>query len=645
MKDGFIRVGAATIHTQVADCEHNTSQIIMLMDEAINKNIAILVYPELAITGYTCNDLFMQNHLQKQVIASLLTIREATIGKEIVLIVGAPLQVGNALYNCAIVISKGEFVGISVKSHIPNNGEFYEKRWFASGLNLHTDALLIGETTVPIGTNLLYHHEEINDLIFGIELCEDVWTPTPPSGPMAIAGASLIFNLSASNDLVGKSDYRKSLIANQSARTITGYVYASTGYGESTTDIVFGGQCLIYENGSLIQSNKRFNRDNELIYGDIDIERLMNDRRKMVTYNDSNLVHNENYQHCGFNVRMKPFTIERFVEPHPFVPSNMAMRDRRCEEIFAIQTHGLAKRLEHINGKKVVIGVSGGLDSTLALLVCAKTFDILGLKRQDIIGITMPGYGTTDRTYNNACELINHLECSLIEINIAAACDQHFNDIEHDKSIHNITYENTQARERTQILMDYANKENAIVVGTGDLSELALGWATYNGDHMSMYAVNTSVPKTLVRYLVDWVAHHEIKEDAKDVLIDILDTPVSPELLPPDDEGNIKQKTEEVVGPYELHDFFLYYMIRFGFSPTKIFNLAVMAFEENYDKATIKKWLHTFTKRFFSQQFKRSCLPDGPKVGSINLSPRGDWRMPSDAVAKTWLKEIDSIEV
>lgn len=645
MKDGYIRVGAATIQTKVADCKHNTEQILSIMNNARENHVSIVAYPELAITGYTCNDLFLQSHLQNQVIESLLIIREATVGRDIVLIIGAPLRIGNALYNCAVVIAKGEFIGVSVKSHIPNYSEYYEKRWFASGLSLQTNIVKIGDSSVPVGTNLLYTHEEETDLLFGIEICEDVWTPTPPSGPMAVAGASLIFNLSASNDLVGKSEYRNNLIANQSARTITGYIYASTGYGESTTDIVFGGQCMIYENGTMLKSNKRFNMNNELVYADVDIERLMNDRHKMVTYNDINQVHDEYYTLCSFNTRIKPIEVDRYIDPHPFVPSDVQQRDARCEEIFAIQTLGLAKRLEHINGQKVVIGVSGGLDSTLALLVCAKTFDLLGLDRQNIIGITMPGYGTTDRTYNNACELLGHLNCTLEEINITKACDQHFKDIHHDKNVHNITYENTQARERTQILMDYANKVGGIVVGTGDLSELALGWATYNGDHMSMYAVNSSVPKTLVRYLVDWVAHHEIKADAKDVLIDILDTPVSPELLPPDDSGNIKQKTEEVVGPYELHDFFLYYMIRFGFTPSKIFNLAVLAFKDNYSKATIKKWLYTFTRRFFAQQFKRSCLPDGPKVGSINLSPRGDWRMPSDAASRTWIEEIENIEV
>lgn len=645
MTDGFIRVGTATIKTKVADCEHNRKQIIDVMNDAIENKVAIVVYPELTLTGYTCNDLFLQNHLQEMVLKELTTIKKDTVGKDIVLIVGAPLALTNGLYNCAVVISKGQFIGVTVKSYIPNYSEFYEKRWFASGNQLLDTTILLDGDEIPVGNHILYRHIEHRNLTFGIEICEDLWTPTPPSGPMALAGATMIFNPSASNDLVGKSDYRRSLIANQSARTITSYIYASAGYGESTTDIVFGGQCMIYENGALLKKNKPFAMKTELTYADVDIERLVNDRHKMVTYSDQNRTHKEVYTVCDYDIRLKHNTVERYVDPHPFVPSDLQQRDERCEEIFSIQTHGLAKRLEHIKGQKAIVGVSGGLDSTLALLVAAKTFDLLGLDRKNIIGITMPGYGTTDRTYNNACELIDHLGCTKLEINIAAACDQHFKDIDHDPTVHNITYENTQARERTQILMDYANKVNAIVIGTGDLSELALGWATYNGDHMSMYAVNTSIPKTLVRYLVDWVANHEIKADAKEVLLDILDTPVSPELLPPDEDGNISQKTEEVVGPYELHDFFLYYMVRFGFRPSKIFHLAVLAYDQQYDKATIKKWLKTFTWRFFAQQFKRSCLPDGPKVGSINLSPRGDWRMPSDAVSQSWLEEIDNILV
>ncbi len=643
MNNGFIRVGAATIKTKVADTMHNTEQILSLLKEAEKKDVQLLVFPELALTGYTCGDLFLQKHLQDSTLKALTLLKEASIGKEMIFIVGAPVALTNGLYNVAFVIAKGKIIGGTVKSHIPNYGEFYEKRWFSSGHQLIDSSMVIDQAQVPIGTHMLYQHANMPHIRFGIEICEDLWTSMPPSGPMAQAGALLIFNPSASNDLVGKNSYRMSLVSSQSARTMTGYIYASAGYGESTTDIVFGGQCLISENGTLLKKNKRFQMDNQLIYSDIDLERLAAERQKMMTYSDQNHLASMPYTICPFEFRTKSFDLERDVDPHPFVPSNPDERHERCEEIFAIQSQGLAKRLDHIKGTKAVIGISGGLDSTLALLVCTKTFDLLGLDRKDIIAITMPGYGTTDRTYNNACALVKDLGCTLLEINIKAACEQHFKDIDHATSLHNITFENTQARERTQILMDYANKVNGLVIGTGDLSELALGWATYNGDHMSMYAVNTSVPKTLVRYLVQWVAEHEVDSDAKAVLMDIFDTPVSPELLPPDENGDIEQKTEEVVGPYELHDFFLYYCVRFGFTPKKIHLLATVAFKDVYDRLVIKRWLKVFYRRFFSQQFKRSCLPDGPKVGSINLSPRGDWRMPSDAVVKTWLDEIDAL--
>jgi len=490
---------------------------------------------------------------------------------------------------------------------------------------------------------MLYQHHAYPEATFGIEICEDLWVPNPPSGPMAVAGATLIFNPSASNDLVGKSEYRQSLIASQSAKTITGYIYASSGYGESTTDLVFGGQCLIYENGTLLSKNTRFVMENQLVVGDIDVERLLSDRRKMGIYGDGHLQDPSKYMICTYHNTFKPLKLNRYVDPHPFVPTNPEKLHVRCEEIFNIQSMGLAKRLDHIGCETVIIGVSGGLDSTLALLVCLHTFSLLNKDPQNIIAITMPGFGTTDRTYKNACDLIIQLGCTLKEISIKEACLRHFHDIGHDPDLHDVTYENTQARERTQILMDYANKTNGIVIGTGDLSELALGFATYNGDHMSMYAVNASIPKTLVRYLVNWVAHHKAPESAKKVLLDVLDTPVSPELLPPDADGLILQKTEDLIGPYELHDFFLYYCVRFGFSPSKIYHLALMAFHDIYKEATIRKWLLIFYKRFFSQQFKRSCMPDGPKVGSINLSPRGDWRMPSDGVVRSWLLEIESL--
>lgn len=643
MDYGFIRVGAATISTKVADCPHNTTEIINAMKEAETDGVKILVFPELAITGYTCGDLFLQHHLQSQALQGLIEIKHATAKIGLVAIVGAPVAMTNGLYNMAFVIAGGAIIGGTAKSYIPNYSEFYEKRWFVSGHQCLDSTITIDGQNVPVGTNLLYQHEHNPMVTFGIEICEDLWTPMPPSGPMAQAGALMIFNPSGSNDLVGKSGYRKSLVTGQSARTMTAYTYASTGYGESTTDLVFGGQCLIAENGTLLAKNKRFEMRGTILYADVDLERLAAERQKMMTYSDLNQAHYEAFTTCTFDLPMRPVSVERFVDPHPFVPSDEARRNERCEEIFAIQSMGLAKRLAHIHGQKVVIGISGGLDSTLALLVCTKTFDRLGLDRKGIIAITMPGYGTTDRTYNNACALVENLGCTLLEINIKAACEQHFKDIDHDPGTHNITYENTQARERTQILMDYANKVGGLVIGTGDLSELALGWATYNGDHMSMYAVNTSIPKSLVRYLVRWVAEHEVDASSKDVLMDIFHTPVSPELLPPDNNGDIEQKTEEVVGPYELHDFFLYYCVRFGFSPAKIFLLAKLAFRDTYEAATIKKWLHVFYRRFFAQQFKRSCLPDGPKVGSINLSPRGDWRMPSDAMVTTWLAEIDRL--
>lgn len=643
MNQGFIKVAAATIVTKVADCQHNTDQILSLMASAQKENIQLLLFPELAISGYTCADLYHQQHLQKQVEASLIRLKEASLGSDLAIIVGAPYPISNSLYNLAFVIVNGEFIGATAKTHLPNYSEFYEKRWFASGSQLRDEYLCIGGEAVPVGQHMLYQHKEHPLFKFGIEICEDLWTPEPPSGAMSLAGANLIVNPSGSNDLVGKSDYRKSLVKNQSARTIGGYLYASTGYGESTTDLVFGGQCLIYENGTLLAENKRFQMESQLVVTHIDLDRLAADRRKMNTYGDRDLLTEKKFRTYIFNNRLKSTTIHRSVSPHPFVPDDPIKRSERCEEIFAIQSMGLAKRLDHVGCEKVVIGISGGLDSTLAFLVCVKTYDLMDMPRKNIIAITMPGYGTTDRTYNNACDLVTHLGCTLLRIDIKDACEQHFKDIDHDPSIHNITYENTQARERTQILMDYSNKVGGLVIGTGDLSELALGWATYNGDHMSMYAVNTSVPKTLVRYLVQWVAEHEVSDAIKTILMDIYDTPVSPELLPPDAQGEIHQKTEEVVGPYELHDFFLYYCVRFGFSPTKIFLLATIAFEDHYDKQTLIKWLSTFYRRFFSQQFKRSCLPDGPKVGSINLSPRGDWRMPSDAIAKTWLDEIDAL--
>lgn len=641
--NGFIRVASASPNIKVGNCNDNTDEIIQLTTQAINDNVSIIVFPELSLTGYTCGDLFYQKKLLDDAMTSLIKIKHFSIDKNIIINVGLPCKISNALYNCAAIICNGTILGIVPKTFLPNYNEFYEQRWFRSSLNLMENEMLIDGDIVPVGTDLVFCHDTYSEFKIGIEICEDLWTPIPPSTGLALNGATIIANLSASNDLVGKSSYRKQLISNQSARTISAYLYASCGFGESTTDIVYGGHSLIYENGMNISEGQRFMIESHYITADIDLYKIIADRMKTNTYTESNFQVNV-YREVYFNIALPPIEIKRYVDPWPFVPNDKSKRNLRCEEIFSIQTMGLAKRLNHIGCKKVIIGISGGLDSTLALLVAVKTLDLLKIDRKNIIGVTMPGFGTTDRTYNNAVSLINNLGATLKEISIADACIQHFKDINHNIDEHNITYENTQARERTQILMDLSNKENGIVIGTGDLSELALGWATYNGDHMSMYAVNTSIPKTLVRYLVEWVANTKLDENTQKVLYDILDTPVSPELLPPDSKGNIKQKTEEVVGPYELHDFFLYYLVRFGFTPSRIYLLASIAFKNKYEKETIIYWLKQFYKRFFTHQFKRSCMPDGPKVGSINLSPRGDWRMPSDAVVTSWLDELESIE-
>lgn len=642
---GLIRVAVATIETKVGDCSHNTNQIIKLASEAINDHIKIIVFPELSITGYTCGDLFMQNHLMNSALKSLIELKHFSNNKDLILIVGVPIRVGSGLFNCAAFVYNGKILGLVPKNYMPTYNEFYEHRWFANARHLLDDTILIDGDHIPIGSNLIFTNTLYPDLKIGMEICEDLWTPIPPSTILALQGATLIANLSASNELVSKIDYRKQLLSSQSARNICGYLYASSGYGESTTDVVYGGHCLIYENGSLLTENTRFNLNAHYTFSEIDINRLINDRIKMTTYRDSTLnIQHLSVKEVAYEQEIGKIDLSRNVDPHPFVPSNKEQRDIRCEEIFSIQTMGLTKRLAHIGCKKVVLGISGGLDSTLALLVCSKTFENLGLDKKNIIGVTMPGFGTTGRTYQNALQLIEQTGATLKEISIKKACSLHFNDIGHDESIHDITFENVQARERTQILMDLSNKENGIVIGTGDLSELALGWATYNGDHMSMYGVNVSIPKTLVRYLVEWVANHTQKQLLKHTLEDILLTPVSPELLPPNPDGDIAQKTEEVVGPYELHDFFLYYLVRFGFTPSKILFLAEKAFTGTYSKETILHWLKIFYKRFFSQQFKRSCLPDGPKVGSICLSPRGDWRMPSDAVVSDWIADLENMQ-
>lgn len=631
----FVKVGAACPKLRVADVNYNVENIIIQINEAYKNNTKLLVFPELSITSYTCGDLFTQKVLIEKAYEGLHTICADSKDKDILIIVGAPLLYNYNLYNCAFAIFEGKILGIVPKSFIPNYTEFYEKRWFTEGLNLLDKKVdLFFQQDIPFGTNLIFGYK---DLKVGIEICEDLWVAIPPSSQLSLMGANIICNLSASNELVSKSTYRKLLVENQSARCMGAYIYASAGVHESTTDLLFSGHLLISENGGTINENERFQRENEVLYGFIDIFKLNSERSKNISFRDSSkiLTNEPKLVPISFkDTSIKSF--DRFISKHPFVPSSEKEREIRCREIFNIQSSALAKRLEHTKSKKAVIGISGGLDSTLALLVIVKTFDLLGLDRKNILTITMPGFGTTDRTYNNALTLCKELGCDLREINIVEACLKHFEDIGHDKNIHDITYENVQARERTQILMDLANKEGGILVGTGDLSELALGWCTYNGDHMSMYSVNTSIPKTLVRYLVKYVADFESSKEVNETLLDILDTPVSPELLPKDENGEIAQKTEDIVGPYELHDFFLYHFIRHGSSPERIMFLAKNAFKNDYSEEVIKKWLDKFLWRFFSQQFKRSALPDGPKVGTISLSPRGDWRMPSDASPNSW---------
>lgn len=642
---GFVRVAAATPALKVADCEFNTAEIIKMINDADSKGVSAVVFPELCITGYTCGDLFLQRLLLDGAEKSIQQICDATKDSSIIVVVGMPLEVSNRLYNTAVVISGGLMHGVVPKTFNPNYNEFYEKRWFWPSEELKDEVVYLCDNYIPIGTGLIFKTQGFN---FSIDVCEDLWTPIPPSSVACLNGAEIIFNLSASNETTGKHTYRRSLVSQQSARCIAGYVYAAAGNGESTTDIVFSGNSMIAENGSILSEGERFSFDSRLIVSDIDVERLRNDRIKNKSFSLSEypIIKEMEFQTVWINqvVGKENSELNRYISPTPFVPANDNTLSERCEEIFSIQVGGLAKRILHTNIQKAVIGVSGGLDSTLALLVIVKTFDKLNIPRENIIGITMPGFGTTGRTYNNAMMLMQSLGITIKEISINDAVIQHFKDIEHDINVHDITYENSQARERTQILMDYANKVNGLVIGTGDLSELALGWCTYNGDHMSMYAVNTGIPKTLVRTLVAWVADTLMDEASKEILDDVVDTPVSPELLPADKDGNIAQKTEDVVGPYILHDFFLYYVLRFGFSPAKIYYLAKHAFEGQFKKDEILKWLRIFFRRFFTQQFKRSCLPDGPKVGSVNLSPRGDWRMPSDASMNLWMKQIDTLK-
>ena len=643
MNYGFVKVAAAVPLVQVADCFYNIEKIEGLMRQASEKGVQIIAFPELSVTGYTCLDLFAQQTLLNGAEAALLQLVSNTADLDILTIVGVPLRTENRLINAAVVFQKGAIRGVVPKTYLPNYKEFQEQRWFTSATELRESTISIGKEEYPMGSHLLFRSGR---LTAGIEICEDLWVPVPPSSLLAMEGANIIFNLSASNELIGKHAYLRSLICQQSARCMAGYVYASSGFGESSTDLVFAGNGIIAENGNLLAESPRFTMEEQLVISEIDIETLQNDRQVNTSfmYGTSGLP-KEKAQVVDFQVRIPDgFSLTRPVDPHPFTPSGEALKER-CEEIFHIQVAGLAKRLVHAHAQTAVVGISGGLDSTLALLVTVMTFDALKMPRGQIIGITMPGFGTTDRTYTNACDLIRSLGVTLKEIPIKEACLQHFRDIDHDPSVHDVTYENSQARERTQLLMDVANQKNGLVIGTGDLSELALGWATYNGDHMSMYGVNGSIPKTLVKYLVEWVANHKVDDASRLTLLDIVDTPISPELIPADENGNIKQKTEDLVGPYELHDFFLYHFLRFGSHPSKIYFLAQKAFAGIYDNATVKKWLYTFFRRFFQQQFKRSCLPDGPKVGSVSLSPRGDWRMPSDAVSRLWSEEIERINI
>lgn len=646
MQNGFINVASAIPSVKVANCQYNLQQIETVIATAEGKGVEIIVFPELSVTGYTCQDLFRQRMLLEEAELSVLKLLDFTRNLDIISIVGVPVIAGDLLLNCAVVIQRGNILGIVPKTFLPNYCEFYEKRWFASAQDLKPTEIRFAGNKVLL-TSKPKVFRTCDGVRFGVEICEDVWAPVPPSNDLAMSGAELIFNLSASDELIGKHAYLRKLISQQSARTITGYVYSGCGFGESTQDVVYGGNALIYENGNLIADSERFSLKPQTVTAQIDVEKLRNERRANSTYANAQRGFEADFIDA-FPIELRDFTLTRTINPLPFIPLADDI-NASCSEIFSIQLMGLAKRLVHTGCKTVVIGISGGLDSTLALLVCVKAFDKLGLPRKGIVGVTMPGFGTTDRTHDNAVKLMQGLGISLKEINISASVLQHFKDIEHDQSVHDVTYENSQARERTQILMDLSNKLGGLVIGTGDLSELALGWATYNGDHMSMYGVNCSIPKTLIKYMVRHVAENEVDEATRLTLLDIIDTPISPELIPADENGNIAQKTEDLVGPYELHDFFLYYFLRFGFRPSKLYLLARRAFDGTdkrvaaYDDDTIKHWLRTFLRRFFNQQFKRSCLPDGPKVGSVSLSPRGDWRMPTDADSTIWLQEVDNL--
>lgn len=634
MRHGFIKVAAATPDIRVADVDYNKGQIIKQMDEAAEAGAKIIVFPELCITGYTCSDLFLQDILLNSAKKALVKIAEHTKNLDALVFVGVPIAVGGELYNVAAALNHGNILGFTTKSFLPNYGEFYEMRQFRPGPK-KAEKILFGGKEIPFGPQLLFVENQMANLIVSAEICEDVWSPVPPSIEAAREGATVIVNCSASDETIGKASYREALISGQSARLISGYIYANAGEGESTTDLVFGGHNLIAENGTILAEAKRFS--NGIIYTEFDVQKIANERRKNTTFTETQ---EHVLPRIPFGLEQTETILTRTFPSRPFVPRDDQERAKRCEEILTIQAMGLKKRLAHTHAKSAVVGISGGLDSTLALLVTAKAFDTLGLERSGITAVTMPCFGTTDRTYQNACKMSLKVGATLREVRIGDAVMQHFKDIGHDPQNHSVTYENSQARERTQVLMDIANQTGGLVIGTGDMSELALGWATYNGDHMSMYGVNASVPKTLVRHLVHYYADTCEDSSLKEVLYDVLDTPVSPELLPPKD-GEIAQKTEDLVGPYELHDFFLYYFLRMGYEPGKIYRIAKLSFAGEYDDETIYKWLRTFCWRFFSQQFKRSCLPDGPKVGTVALSPRGDWRMPSDACVALWIQNLE----
>ena len=635
MRHGFVKVAAVTPKVRVADTKYNGERIRQLMKETSEEGAKVIVFPELCMTGYSCGDLFLQEKLIADAREELLVTAKESWKYDGIFFIGLPMDMNGKLYNVAAAVSKGEILGIVPKTFIPNYNEFYEARHFASGQDLCTELTFENGQKVPVDTDLIFTCEELPKLKIAAEICEDLWTPEPPSIHHALSGADLIVNLSASDETTGKDTYREALVSGQSARLLSGYIYASAGDGESTQDVVYSGHNIIAENGRILKESSRFT--NETIYAEIDIERLEAERRRMSTFQIE-----DDHVHIPFHLTIEDTKLTRYVDPAPFVPGDQAERDKRCDEILSIQAMGLKKRLEHTNCQSAVVGISGGLDSTLALLVTVRAFDLLGKDHSCITAVTMPGFGTTDRTYDNAVNMIKCVGAEFMEVDIKEAVNIHFKDIGQNPQEHDVTYENCQARERTQILMDVANKKNGMVIGTGDMSELALGWATYNGDHMSMYGVNASVPKTLVRHLVRYYADTCGEEKLSAILLDVLDTPVSPELLPPEN-GKISQKTEDIVGPYELHDFFLYYVLRMGFAPAKIYRLAKIAFAGVYEDAFILKWLKTFYRRFFAQQFKRSCLPDGPKVGTVAVSPRGDLRMPSDACGRIWLDEVDRL--